>query len=531
MILVGARVDALTCAFRVELDDEFVAELRARRELACRHGRASFVWSPPASLAGRGRAAGEAGAEWRHLAEGQPIVGQIGRSEAGKYHVAREGLYRLLVLEHGPGGSRYVHDVTGEILEEPGWTVEIVWYAETLAEWGIDRCLGEAAAMAWQMGRVVEMAVRRFDLCCDVAGWEIHPEDAAAIVKRPRASYDVASDATELDELGARSRRRRGAPQPHANAGPTTHETGKPGYRRICGLSIGAGGALMARVYNKVLELGLAGREAKRAIEHERWKANGWDGVAPVTRVEFQIRGAALRELGLRDPAAIRETVVGDDGKARGQRILRHEDGRAVTLAERLPWVWATMLRWVRLVVPDREQRFSCRLETQWRWKFLELVTFGPVQPLRRCRVRGVASEAMALGVALSQAARAGELDAVALGEDAWSESPQAYARQTAEETLRARVTMLQRLQHARIVAWLLERAHGDAIQALVHLAVVARGKWARHAAWDAFDAEQARGSPGRAPPEEHPPPTSVERTKSDPFAHWTNGDLFATRH
>lgn len=521
MILLGARVDALTCAFRVALDEQFLEQLRHRRTVARRHGRAAFEWRAPADLAALGRAEGDVGAVWRHLSEGIPILGELGPSDAGKYHVKREGLYRLLVLEHGPGGSRFVSDVTGEVIEEPGWTVEIVWYAEALAARGIERCLAEAAAMAWQMGRVLEQAVRRFDLCADVAGWEIHADDAACIVKRPRASYDVATDASEIAELG--SRRRRGAPRPYELAGPTTHEAGKPGFRRVCGLSIGAGGALMARIYDKRLELSLAGRERKRTLEHERWREAGWDGEAPVTRIEFQIRGAAIKELGLRDPEAVRETMTDDAGKAIGQRVMRHADGRTVTLSERLPWVWATMLRWVRLVVPDSAQRFASRLQTQWRWRFLELVAFGRVEPIRRCRVRGAASEAQALGVALSQAAKAGELDTVAQGPHAWSEQAHAYARVTAEETLRKRVEWLKRIETARVVSWLLERAQGDPVDACVHLATVARAKWARHALWEAAEASE-RGPPPPPPP--LPPP---KRRTSDPFATWQADPDFTT--
>lgn len=544
MKLVNARVDALVLGFRVLLDERFVQELRAARELAARHGRAGLVWQAPPDLAAAAwtappdlvaAGASGAGAVWRHLAENKPIVGQLGRSaKRGEYLIDRKGIYRFQIVEHGPGGYRSVLDETGEF-EIPGWTVEIVFYAEAIAEWGLERCLAEAAAMAWQMGRVYEWALRRIDVCVDVAGWEIHPDDAVALLKRSRASFDVATDASEIEELG----RRKPAPDAADARGVTSHEYGTPGKRRVCGLSVGYGGNVVGRIYNKVLELGIAGREHKRAMEHARWKENGWDGEAPVTRVEFQIRGGAIKELGLRDPEAIRETVVDEKGKPRGQRVMRREDGRPVTLTERLPWVWMTMLRWMRLVVPDPAQRHACRLETQWRWTFLELVTFGETVPVKRCRVRGVASEAMALGVALSQAARAGELDDLAIGEDAWSREPHAYARTTAEATLRERVSLLIRLQIPRIIKSLLERANGCAIEANVHFANRVFAAWARHADWDAFEKAEARARararpppPAESPPPDvpAPPPSGVRGTKEDPFAHWgASGNLFAS--
>lgn len=516
MKLVGARVDALTCAYRVELDEEFVAELRKHRDVARRFGRVAFEWRGTTDGI-RGAAPFDVGVRWRELAEDKPIVGEFTSLDRARYQIKREPSdrssvgYRILVLEHGPGGSSFTDDATGEVVETPGWTVEIVWYAETLASWGVDKCLAEGAAIAWRIGKVEEQAIRRVDLCADVAGWEIHPEDAAAIVKRPRASYDVARDASELDELGERKSR-------SSYVAPTTHEAGKPGVRRVCGLSIGAGGALMCRVYNKVLELSLPGRERKREIEHLRWRDAGWDGVEPVTRVEFQIRGQALRELGLRDPEAMHEAVIDAEGHAVGQRIMRGADGRPLTLSDRLPWVWATMTRWVRLVVPDAGQQFVCRLETQWRWRFLDLVSFGAARPIQRCRIRGVASAAQSLGVALSQAARAGELDRIAQGERAWSTEPAAYPRARAEEILRERIEgLMLRIASPQIIAWLLDR-WGDPIEANVRLAHAARARWARFASWEGIE-----GAEERAPPLiDSTEAASPRASAADPFAHWS---------
>ena len=68
---------------------------------------------------------------------------------------------------------------------------------------------------------------------------------------------------------------------------------------RRSGYSIGRGGDVLLRVYDKPLEMQKSGKvHAQR-----RWLENGWDGNEVVWRVELQLRRNALRELGVSTPA------------------------------------------------------------------------------------------------------------------------------------------------------------------------------------------------------------------------------------
>ncbi len=108
----------------------------------------------------------------------------------------------------------------------------------------------------------------------------------------------------------------------------------------VTGITVAAGNPLMARVYAKDIELRQAGREEKRAIEHRIWSEHGWDGVAPVTRVEFQCRGEFLDEIRLRDPRAL-----GDNVDAAFQHCVR----------------------WLRLIEPgSSSRRTRSRLDPRW---------------------------------------------------------------------------------------------------------------------------------------------------------------------
>ena len=67
-------------------------------------------------------------------------------------------------------------------------------------------------------------------------------------------------------------------------------------YRtNVTGFSFCIGSPMMARCYDKLAELALK-REDLREPELERFRANGWDGVTPVTRVSFRF---AARRCGI----------------------------------------------------------------------------------------------------------------------------------------------------------------------------------------------------------------------------------------
>lgn len=66
-------------------------------------------------------------------------------------------------------------------------------------------------------------------------------------------------------------------------------------HRQFSGFSIGGGGALSARLYNKTLEI----ESSDKTFFHEVWKRYGWKPGETVWRLEFQFRRAVLKELGV----------------------------------------------------------------------------------------------------------------------------------------------------------------------------------------------------------------------------------------
>ena len=61
------------------------------------------------------------------------------------------------------------------------------------------------------------------------------------------------------------------------------------------GWLIGAGSALMARLYNKRIEIQKSGKTYLESL----WREAGWDSVEPVWRLEFQFKREVLDQLGL----------------------------------------------------------------------------------------------------------------------------------------------------------------------------------------------------------------------------------------
>jgi hypothetical protein len=72
---------------------------------------------------------------------------------------------------------------------------------------------------------------------------------------------------------------------------------------RFSGWTVGKGGDISARLYDKTLEI----QKSKKYWLHELWLASGWDGEQKVWRMEFQIKRDALKTLGVR---TVSELVV-----------------------------------------------------------------------------------------------------------------------------------------------------------------------------------------------------------------------------
>jgi hypothetical protein len=111
--------------------------------------------------------------------------------------------------------------------------------------------------------------------------------------------------------------------------------------RAFSGWSIGLGGIVSARLYNKTLEL----LKSKKLYMQEIWKACGYDGTDDVWRLEFEINRQALVELGV-------DTTEG--------------------LVDRLESIWLyCTTKWLRLAIPSESDQTTCRWPDHPLWTTL----------------------------------------------------------------------------------------------------------------------------------------------------------------
>lgn len=247
------------------------------------------------------------------------------------------------------------------------WQLELtarqIWLGSVPAK----QAVSELRAIARLFGVVTEERLRRIDLCADVAGWEIRASDADGFVGRPRAK--MAYWTRPVVETYHRS-------------------------RQCTGHTVCPGNTIMLRIYDKLAELHAQGRTPterlsrvhKLELETVGWSLGGWDGRAPIARVEFQIRGEACRELWQRSV----------------DRAMDSLDGT---------WRYLTE-SWFREAVPDATLR-TARWPSSARWRAVQAATFIAVaaRPIRRLRQRGYAHWKTSLGSMLGQLRRCGDLD------------------------------------------------------------------------------------------------------------------------
>ncbi|MGZ8942395.1 MAG: hypothetical protein ACXW00_06455 [Methylobacter sp.] len=135
--------------------------------------------------------------------------------------------------------------------------------------------------------------------------------------------------------------------------------------RRFSGWSIGMGGVMGARLYNKTLEL----EKSKKEYLKPLWKLAGWDEESPVCRLEFQYKREALKELGVLEI----------------EDLLQHCGGL---------WNYAAN-DWLRLTVPNADDSNQTRWANHPLWTDLAAVDWQARQtsPLTRIRKERVPSE------------------------------------------------------------------------------------------------------------------------------------------
>lgn len=366
MKVVGRRVDAMYLAYRVELASDVVHYLKQRQIEATKHGQASVRW--------------------------RSIVGTMNFSRTSNTWHVETTTYQLQVFLKGPGG-----DTTPEGEELTGWTVELVWAAQELANMRRDMrpAIEEGKRIAAELGTVLESRLRRFDLCADVAGWKVAAGDSERLVRRSRAKLHVHNVDTEAAtaKLATDLVRR-------VNKAITKHMTSSlvrvyENSRGVTGMTVCPGGHMMLRAYDKREHLAVTNDPEKTEAEETRWKDGGWDGEEPVTRVEYQLRGDAIKELGLRDPD--RPLILWRD---KNKKVC--STPFKGTFGDRIDAVWQRCLRWARLVTLTKERRSECPNDPVW--NALEAVRFvcAALSPARRFRIRRHASVEQTFGCVLS---------------------------------------------------------------------------------------------------------------------------------
>lgn len=387
--LLQRRVDALVIAYRVELTDAMRERLRERQAVAQEHGRSELEVYHAAD---DGRAA---------------FRGELRRTRSVERHYVENGDVRVVIDLLAPvpedRTKRKPPEDDGEApMIEPlkvGWTVEVTARASWLAVTELDAAIEIMGRVAQAFGYVHGERLRRFDLAADFSGWSLLPVDGDAWVKPRRAkigayipdiAHEETDDRAELEEQGA-------------PAG-TLARMYRDRRGRVTGFTVGQGGALSMRLYDKRAELRLPQSEHKRELEYTIWSRAGWVEPKPedddaertpdeqrdredaqnVSRLEFQARGEALDEMDLRDPRK---------------------------LSGMIDRVWAYCVRkWVRLVLPDERTRLSrCPVDPRW-LEAQAVVFFHRATPITRLRRRGAATLAQAIGGMLSLLGQHGEL-------------------------------------------------------------------------------------------------------------------------
>lgn len=351
--LLCERVDWLTIAWSLDLSGEAVRALRAAGAKADEHGSAPVVFGAFAAEVKRSNKPD------RFTFRNGDFVGVVDLSKRHQLEITASGAY------------------CAQVPSVPAILAQMQKIVDALG-----------AADAHGKTLVHEVRVRRFDICADFVSFPVDLVSRHALLfprgtkdKGVLGTYDPGWRDVDGDE---RARGFIPADEQHDDRPDTREYANSKGAKT--GHTICAGSVVMGRVYNKSIELRL-GHEDKQRVEETRWTAHGWRaGAGDVTRVEFQLRGEALDEAELRDPAKLHDA---------------------------LDSVWAYLTRkWVRLIVEDTATRRH-RCETDPRWRVVQdaprFVRAG-AEPIVRRRRRAGASSAQALGAMLSSLASAGRL-------------------------------------------------------------------------------------------------------------------------
>lgn len=527
--IVNHRVDALVQAFRVKLDEKAIEELKKRGAIARIHGRASFTdkkndgWELKVPRRGDGQI-------WRLRREDHVRL-QIDPKAAGGSRkwsiptepvadftqffperlasdIAREGPWKGVGPKPGHierATFAPVKDLDPELEIVPGWTIELIWYAQFIARQKLRSLIDQGWEIASRFGEVQEDRLRRIDLCADIAGFQIGPDDYRNFSRKSHVKVFPFTEKPVGDD-GFR------------NCDLEVREVDLPALAdmiaegTIAGIRVGSGD-VVACVYDKRKHLKDTAPEDKIAAEESYWKAGGWNGSDPIARCEIRFRGDVLQELGARKPECV-DPVTGE----------------IVSLDRYVPRMWATFLKWLRLTKPSVSKTGKAiamaRRRTDPRWAALSRIDWleegcdhDPVyctckDPIRRIRLRGGASAAQALGAMVSTVGAAGRLDEMPPA----SEDAADYA-DAPNEKLKALLAILTNWGLDVIASALIDR-WGSPESAAAHLAIIMNASRAR------FE-KNARAGPSekgeeRSRSEVTSPSTRVEK-QIDLWTHRSN--------
>ena len=121
------------------------------------------------------------------------------------------------------------------------------------------------------------------------------------------------------------------------------------------GWSVGLGGVISARLYNKLLEIVVSGKDWILPL----WQKAGWEGQGVIWRLEFELKREVLTQKGL----------------SKLHQVLDHLNGL---------WSYATT-EWLRLTLPSADDKTRSRWPIHPLWGFLSAVDWeSPGGPLAK---------------------------------------------------------------------------------------------------------------------------------------------------
>ena len=310
---VGARVDWLTIAFRVRLSKGVLASFVAtpdekpprdakfavRAYLAKKHRVASVKVTMPDARD-----------------DDEPAIFRMKMIGEGKT-ILENGSCRVVLHENAPRSP-------DDNPNEPGWTVETTFSGTTLIETDYRSAVIQSVHLAAAFGEVLEMRLRRLDLCADMAGFAIPMAEVDGWCTRPQ----LRSRKMRAVKMCPVPRSERTANAKYARRIIKRYEDGELDRDEMIqhmpdiddtyyfpegnctGWKFGKG-LICARVYDKMAEMRMriqrAGSAAKRKQEGEKklqeeawWRRHDWSGKGKITRIEVQVRGEVLHELDAR---------------------------------------------------------------------------------------------------------------------------------------------------------------------------------------------------------------------------------------